>query len=44
MLFVRCDRGISHSPLESVTLADVALAIETLDRFLDDYRPPGSTA
>lgn len=28
MLFVRCDRGISHHPDESVTQVDVALAIQ----------------
>lgn len=28
MLFVRCDRGISHHPAEAVTQADVALAIQ----------------
>ncbi|MDT3251930.1 allantoate amidohydrolase [Serratia sp. root2] len=28
MLFVRCDRGISHHPAEAVTYADVALAIQ----------------
>lgn len=44
MLFVRCAGGISHSPLESVTLADVALALDTVDRFLDDYTPPASPA
>ncbi|CAI0695777.1 allantoate amidohydrolase [Serratia entomophila] len=27
MLFVRCDRGISHHPAEAVTASDVALAI-----------------
>jgi allantoate deiminase len=39
MLFVRCAGGISHSPEESVTVADVALALATIDAFLDDYRP-----
>ncbi|MEE4411184.1 MULTISPECIES: allantoate amidohydrolase [unclassified Serratia (in: enterobacteria)] len=28
MLFVRCDRGISHHPAEAVTHADVAMAIQ----------------
>lgn len=35
MLFVRCARGISHSPAESVTAADVAVAVEVFDRLLD---------
>jgi allantoate deiminase len=32
MLFVRCRGGISHNPAESVTTADVALAVEVLAR------------
>lgn len=36
MLFVRCARGISHNPAESVTEADVAVALAVLGRFLDD--------
>jgi allantoate deiminase len=32
MLFVRCKGGISHNPAESVTTADVALAVEVLAR------------
>jgi allantoate deiminase len=34
MLFVRCRAGISHHPAESVEEADVAVAVETLERFL----------
>jgi len=34
MLFVRCERGISHSPAEAVTTEDVATAIEVTERFL----------
>lgn len=34
MLFVRCGRGISHNPAESVRQEDVAVAIEALERFL----------
>jgi allantoate deiminase len=33
MLFVRCRGGISHNPAESVELADVAVAIDVLERF-----------
>jgi allantoate deiminase len=33
MLFVRCRGGISHNPAESVEEADVAVAIEALERF-----------
>lgn len=35
MLFLRCKDGISHNPAESVTAADVGIAIEVLARFLD---------
>jgi allantoate deiminase len=35
MLFVRCKGGISHNPAESVTEADVAVAIDVLGRFLE---------
>jgi allantoate deiminase len=35
MLFVRCRGGISHNPAESVTVEDVAVAIDVLGRFLD---------
>jgi allantoate deiminase len=35
MLFVRCREGISHNPLESVTLQDVDTAVSVLARFLD---------
>lgn len=35
MLFVRCKGGISHNPAESVDVADVVVAIEVLERFLE---------
>ena len=35
MLFVRCAGGISHSPAESVTVEDVAAAIDVTTRFLE---------
>jgi allantoate deiminase len=35
MLFVRCKGGISHNPAESVSEADVDVAIDVLARFLD---------
>jgi len=35
MLFVRCERGISHNPAESVTREDVEAAIEVTGRFLE---------
>ena len=35
MLFVRCAGGVSHHPSESITEADVALAVDALGRFVD---------
>ncbi|HEV2035214.1 MAG TPA: allantoate amidohydrolase [Candidatus Dormibacteraeota bacterium] len=35
MLFVRCKGGISHNPAESVTVDDVAVAIDVLGKFLE---------
>lgn len=35
MLFVRCAGGVSHNPAESVTVEDVAAAIEATSRFLE---------
>ncbi|MHB8589413.1 MAG: allantoate amidohydrolase [Candidatus Dormibacteraceae bacterium] len=35
MLFVRCKGGVSHNPAESVTEADVDVAIEVLVKFLE---------
>ena len=34
MLFVRCREGISHSPLESVSVDDIAVAIDVVERFV----------
>lgn len=34
MLFVRCKDGISHHPAEAVAEADVAVALEVLERFV----------
>ncbi|MGH2614879.1 MAG: allantoate amidohydrolase, partial [Thermomicrobiales bacterium] len=41
MLFVRCAGGISHNPAESVDAADVAVAIDVVDRFLDALASEG---
>jgi allantoate deiminase len=35
MLFVRCAGGVSHNPAESVTVGDVAAAIDATTRFLE---------
>ena len=36
MLFVRCERGISHNPAEKVEAADVEVALDVLERFVSD--------
>jgi acetylornithine deacetylase/succinyl-diaminopimelate desuccinylase-like protein len=38
MLFVRCKGGISHNPLESITLEDCAVGLAALTRFVRDFR------
>jgi len=38
MLFLRCEKGISHHPSESVREEDVAAALEAGRRFLDVLR------
>jgi allantoate deiminase len=35
MLFVRCAGGVSHHPSESVSEADVAIAVDALTRFVE---------
>jgi allantoate deiminase len=40
MLFVRCKGGISHNPLESITVEDCAFGLAALTRFVRDFRPP----
>ncbi len=37
MLFVRCERGISHNPAEAVAEADVAVALDVLERFVAGF-------
>ena len=38
MLFVRCKGGVSHNPLESITLEDCAYGLAALTRFARDFR------
>jgi hydantoinase/carbamoylase family amidase len=37
MLFVRCKGGVSHNPLESITVEDCALGLAALTRFVRDF-------
>ena len=36
MLFMRCDKGISHNPAEAVMESDVAVALEVLDHAIQN--------
>ena len=37
MLFVRCERGISHNPAEAVSLDDIDAGRRVLRRFVEDF-------
>lgn len=41
MLFVRCEKGISHNPAEAITLADVETAARVWLRFIENFDPAG---
>jgi len=38
MLFIRCKGGVSHNPLESITIEDCAYGLAALTRFVRDFR------
>jgi allantoate deiminase len=39
MLFVRCEKGISHNPAEAITVADVDTATRVFLRFIENFKP-----
>jgi len=39
MLFVRCEGGISHNPLEAITIADAELSARVFLRFIEHFQP-----
>ena len=39
MLFVRCQGGISHNPLEAITVADAELSARVFLRFIEHFEP-----
>ena len=39
MLFVRCEKGISHNPVEAITAADAQTGARVLMRFIEEFRP-----
>lgn len=43
MLFVRCDGGISHNPLESITAEDAGIAAQVFLDFLEGLDPESLT-
>jgi allantoate deiminase len=38
MLFVRCKGGVSHNPLESISVEDCAIGLRALIQFVRDFR------
>ena len=41
MLFLRCEGGISHNPLEAVTHGDVATGLRVMQRFIERFEAEG---
>ena len=39
MLFLRCEGGISHNPLEAVSKDDVATGLRVMQRFIERFEP-----
>ena len=39
MLFVRCEKGISHNPVEAISPADAETGARVLMRFIEEFRP-----
>ena len=39
MLFVRCEGGISHNPLEAITIEDAELSARVFLRFIEHFQP-----
>jgi allantoate deiminase len=44
MLFVRCKGGISHNPLEAISVEDASLAVRIFLRFIENFRPERRSA
>jgi allantoate deiminase len=40
MLFVRCEKGVSHNPAEAITQADVETGARVFLRFIERFDPP----
>jgi allantoate deiminase len=44
MLFLRCEKGISHNPAEAVTMEDVELGSRVFLRFIENFKPMAKRA
>jgi acetylornithine deacetylase/succinyl-diaminopimelate desuccinylase-like protein len=44
MLFVRCTGGISHNPLEAISVEDAAVSARVFLRFIERFRPAPADA
>ncbi|MCC6105900.1 allantoate amidohydrolase [Acetobacter sp.] len=44
MLFIRCEKGISHNPAEAVTAEDVEIAFQVMVTFIESYAETYSAA
>ena len=42
MLFLRCEGGISHNPLEAVSHDDVETGLRVMQRFIEAFEPEGA--
>jgi allantoate deiminase len=42
MVFVRCEKGISHNPAEAITVADAGVGARVLARFIENFRSQGA--
>jgi allantoate deiminase len=38
MLFVRCEKGISHNPAEAISAEDAATGARVFLRFIENFR------
>ena len=39
MLFVRCEKGISHNPAEAISASDAGIGARVLLRFIENFQP-----
>ena len=39
MLFLRCEKGISHNPAEAISLEDLEIGARVFLRFIENFKP-----